>query len=41
MYYEWRNILLEKGEETLKYGGKSKEEVEKNKLITNLDRKVP
>jgi transposase len=40
MYYGWRNILLEKGEEALKYGGKSKEEAEKDKRIAQLERKV-
>jgi transposase len=40
MYYEWRNILLEKGGEALKYGGKSKEEAEKDKRIAQLERKV-
>ncbi len=40
MYYEWRNTLFEKGEEALKYGGKSKEEAEKDKRIQHLERKV-
>lgn len=40
MYYEWRNTLFEKGEEALKYGGKSKQEVEKEKRIQHLERKV-
>jgi len=40
MYYEWRNVLLEKGEEALKHGGKSKEEFEKDKRIGELERKV-
>lgn len=40
MYYEWRNIVFEKGEEALKHGGKSREEVEKDKRIGELERKV-
>ena len=40
MYYEWRNLLFEKGEEALKHGGKSREEVEKDKRIGELERKV-
>lgn len=40
MYYEWRNVLLGKGKECLKYGGKSKEEAEKDKRIVQLERKV-
>lgn len=40
MYYEWRNTLFEKGEEALKYGGRSKQEAEKEKRILHLERKV-
>lgn len=40
MYYEWRDLLLEKGEEVLKHGGMSKSEAEKGKRIVQLERKV-
>lgn len=40
MYYEWRNQVLEKGEESLMFGGKSKEEYEKDKEIAQLQRKI-
>lgn len=40
MYYEWRNQVLEKGEEALMFGGKSKEEYEKDKEISHLQRKI-
>lgn len=40
MYYEWRNILLQQGEELFRHGGKTKEEAEKDIRIAQLERKL-
>lgn len=40
MYYEWKNTLLERGEEALTYGGRSKAEHDKDKEIAQLQKKV-
>lgn len=39
MYYEWRNLLLQKGEDFFRHGGKTQEAGEKDKRIAQLERK--
>ena len=39
-YYEWRQTFIEKGQEGLAYGGRSKEEYEKDKRIAQLERMI-
>jgi len=40
MYYEWRNLLLQKGEDLFRHGGKTQEEAEKERRIAQLERKL-
>jgi len=40
MYYEWRTLLLQKGEDFFRHGGKTPEEAEKDKRIAQLERKL-
>lgn len=40
MFYEWKEAALAKMEEALAYGGRTKEEYEKDKEIERLQRKI-
>ena len=40
MYYEWKQQAVQRMEENLTYGGRSKEEFDKDKKIAQLERKV-
>jgi transposase-like protein len=40
MYYEWKELFIQKGVEGLTYGGKTREEYEKDRRIAQLERKI-
>jgi len=40
LYYEWKELFVEKGMEGLTYGGRTRDEYEKDKRIAQLERKI-